>query len=128
MNSTTIVAALAFALLCDGCSQQAAVVATPSPQALNTATTSPAAHPDHTSADGSASPESQCKSWGILPGTPGYQQCIDGMTEAANAGGQQVPMDAKRMRESMEADMKAAAQNPKCTTVTQGTNTSVSCP
>jgi hypothetical protein len=69
------------------------------------------------------------------------------MTEAANAGGPQSAGQAQGqaqaetakmrtdmahrgddIRKQVDDEMKAAAGNPKCVTVTNGTNTSVSCP
>jgi hypothetical protein len=72
---------------------------------------------------------------------------FDGMTEAANAGAgaggpqtaEQAQAEMAKMRADMahqgddirkqvDDEMKAAASNPKCVTVSNGTNTSVSCP
>jgi hypothetical protein len=138
MQHSKLSIALTLGLLCTGCGQRAAVPTTP------TLATTVAVAPSSTA---QADPDAQCKSWGIQPGSPGYRKCVDGMTEAANAEAQASgPQSAEQMqaemakmraetaqqgddlRRQVDDDMKATASNPKCVTVTNGTNTSVSCP
>jgi len=131
MQESKISMAFAFVLLCAGCRQHATA---PTPAATGAATQGDIAQAD---------PDAQCKSWGIQPGSPDFKRCVDGMTEAANAGGpqnaEQAPAEMAKMRADMahhgddvrkqvDDEMKAAASNPKCVTVSNGTNTSVSCP
>ena len=136
-SKVSIALALALALLCAGCGRQAAAITTPS---LAAATTTD----EHSTPQ--ADPATQCKSWGIEPGTPGYKECVDGMNEAANAPGvggpqtaEQAQADALKMRADMaqqrdairkqiEDQTKDAKRDPRCVTVTNGTNTSTSCP
>jgi hypothetical protein len=131
MQQSKISMAFALVLLCAGCRQQSTA---PTLAATGTATQGVIAQAD---------PDAQCKSWGIQPGSPDFKRCVDGMTEAANAGGpqsaEQVQAEMAKMRADMahqgddvrkqvDDEMKAAASNPKCVTVSNGTNTSVSCP
>ena len=90
MQHSKLSTALALALLCAGCGREAAVTATPTPVATRaTAETSTA----------QADPDTQCKSWGIQPGSPGYKQCVDGMNEADNAAaGAGGPQGAEQAR------------------------------
>jgi hypothetical protein len=138
MQHSKLSIVLAFALLCAGCGRQAAVTTTPTPAAPRATAESSTAQAD---------PETQCKAWGIQPGSPGYKQCTDAMSEAANAAAGagdpqnagQVQAEAAKMRADMAHQrddlrqqigdqMKAAASDPKCVAVTNGTNTSTSCP
>ena len=133
MQQSKISMAFALVLLCAGCGQQTTV---PTPAATGAATQDAIAQAD---------PDAQCKSWGIQPGSPDFKRCVDGMTEAANAGAggpqntEQAQAEMAKMRADMadqgddirkqvDDEMKAAASNPKCVTVSNGTNTSVSCP
>jgi hypothetical protein len=137
-SKLSIAPALAAALLCVGCGRQAAVTTAATPAVTRAATENSPAEAD---------PDTQCKSWGIQPNTPGYKQCVDAMAEAANAaagaagpqGTGQAHVEAAKMRADMAQQgedlrkqindqMKAAASDPKCVTVTNGTNTSTSCP
>jgi hypothetical protein len=138
MQQSKISMAFALVLLCAGCGRQTPVTAAPTPAATGAATQGAIAQAD---------PEAQCKSWGIQPGSPDFKRCVDGMTEAANAGAgaggpqtaEQAQAEMAKMRADMahqgddirkqvDDEMKAAASNPKCVTVSNGTNTSVSCP
>ena len=138
MQHSKLSIALALALLCAGCGRQTAVTTTATPAAARAT-----AESSTTQAD----PDTQCKSWGIQPGSPGYKQCVDGMNEAANAAAgagdpqsaEQVQAEAAKMRadmahqrddlrKQMDDQRRVAASDPKCVTVTNGTNTSTSCP
>ena len=138
MQHSKLFIALPLALLCASCGRQGAVTAAQTPGAASATAENSAAQPD---------PDTQCKSWGIQPGSPGYKQCVDGMNEAANAAAgasgpqstEQAQAEAANMRadmahqrddlrKQMDDQMKAANSNPKCVTVTNGTNTSTSCP
>jgi hypothetical protein len=136
MQQSKISMAFTLVLLCAGCGRQTTETTAPTPAATGAATQGAIAQAD---------PAAQCKSWGIQPGSPGFKRCADGMTEAANAGAggpqsaEQAQAEMAKMRADMarqnddirkqvDDEMKAAASNPKCVTVTNGTNTSVSCP
>jgi len=140
MEQSKIAMAFVLVLLGAGCSRQAPETSAPTPAVRGTPTEGTIAQAD---------PEAQCKSWGIQPGSPDFKRCVDGMTEAANAGtgadaggpqsGEQAQAEMAKMRADMahqgddirkqvDDEMKAAASNPKCVTVTNGSNTSVSCP
>jgi hypothetical protein len=130
--------ALALGFLCAGCGSKSTVSPDPLRGASGAATQGVVAQAD---------PAAQCKSWGIQPDSPDFKRCVDGMTEAASAGTgadgaqstEQAQAEMAKMRDDMahqrdairkqvDEDMKAAANNPKCVTVTNGSNTSVSCP
>jgi len=144
MHQSRLAIALALGVLCAACGQKGAVTTTTATATTTTATT-PAATAALAQSSAAPDPDAQCKSWGIEPGTPGFKQCVDGMKEAANADAGATPSsaDAQARMATMHAEMarqgdamrtqisdevKAAASNPKCVTVTNGTNTSVSCP
>ena len=138
MQHSKLSIAVALALVCAACGRQAAVTNTPLPAAARATAESFTAPAD---------PDTQCKAWGIQPGSPGYKQCADAMTEAANAAAGadnppsagQAQAEAAKMRadaahrrddlrQQMVDQMKSAADDPKCVTVTNGSNTSTSCP
>src|SRR6202789_323837 len=96
MQQSKISVAFALVLLCAGCGRQTTVTTAPAPVATEAATQHAVAQAD---------PDAQCKSWGIQPGSPDFKRCVDGMTEAANAGGPQSAEQVQAEMAKMRADM-----------------------